>query len=340
MSDEHVPAAAMRGGGLVQDPFNPKDIYYQALPGTQPPPSVNLRQDHAQLATEIYDQGNTGSCTANAAAAAFWYEEKAGRRAQVWGSAGPSRLFIYWLARGGYKNSLHDIPGVWDSGSNSRDAMKGIAVVGACSEADCPFKETAVNSKPSDAAFRDATPHKITSYYRLDPDRPDQDNHLLNVSQKNRIGVVLLENLKKCLTEGYPVAFGFWYYLPGDVMFDTTTKPFVLKDVWNMPHSKFPRHTFPQDLPESLRIRNAQGQVISPGHSVLAIGYDDSRQQVLVQNSWGKDWSLNGCFWMPYAWITDFAASNDFWTIRTTHTPPTSAAKGWQDVHQEILATA
>jgi len=61
----------------------------------------------------------------------------------VWGESGPSRLFIYWLARGGYKNDQHDIPGVEDNGSNSRDAMKGIATVGACSEADCPFGDFA-----------------------------------------------------------------------------------------------------------------------------------------------------------------------------------------------------
>lgn len=367
MSTGPAPAAAIKGGGLIQDPFDPKDHYYQAQASTQPPSSVNLRKDHAQLASEIYDQGDTGSCTANAAAAAFWYEEKAGRRASVWGSAGPSRLFIYWLARGGYQNDNHDIQDVSDSGSNSRDAMRGIATVGACSEDDCPFVKFAeiehdvssitpklesskyddevtrrigniVNKKPSDAAFSNAAPHKITSYYRLDPDRPDADDGKLNKSQKDNIGVTLLENLKKCLTEGFPVAFGFWYYLPGGKMFDKAKKPFVLKDVWNMPNSKFPRHTFPGDLPDELRIKNDKGENMQPGHSVLAIGFDESRQQVLVQNSWGNTWSGDGTFWMPYAWITDFAATNDFWTIRTTHTPPNHTPKLWQAVHQEIMA--
>ncbi|MCJ1455241.1 hypothetical protein MMC28_005595 [Mycoblastus sanguinarius] len=371
MSDGSVPAAANKGGGFIQDRFDSRDQYYQAQASTQPPAFLNLREDHAQLANEIYDQGDTGSCTANAAAAAFWYEEKAGCREKVWGSAGPSRLFIYWLARGGYKKANHDIKNVSDSGSFSRDAMKGIAKVGACSEADCPFVDfdkingdvsgikpklkrqgfevevkkrvdEIVNAKPSNAAFSSAAPHKITSYYRLDPDRPDAEDGKLNTSQKDKIGSTLLENIKKCLTEGFPVAFGFWYYLPGAVMFDETKEPYVLKDVWNMPNSKFPRHTFPENLPNSLRIKDEKGKVEqpSPGHSVLAIGYDESRQQVLVQNSWGKTWSGNGTFWMPYAWITDFAATNDFWTIRTTHTLPDNPPKLWQDVHQEIIAAA
>ncbi|MCJ1376512.1 hypothetical protein MMC20_007755 [Loxospora ochrophaea] len=336
-----IPPAAIRGGGFIQDPFDLEDHYYHAQASTQPPSSVNLREDHALLATKVYDQGNTGSCTANAAAAAFWYEEKAGRREQVWGLGGPSRLFIYWLARGGYANDRHDIEGVSDSGSNSRDAMKGIAKVGACSEADCPFVESGVNTKPTDAAFSSAVSHKITSYYRLDPDRPDADDGKLTTNQKDKIGQALLENLKKCLTEGFPVAFGFWYYLPGENMFDETTTPFVLKDVWkpNSEFPEFPRHTFPEDLPQNRRIRE-NGKIVQPGHSVLAIGYDDSREQVLVQNSWGETWSGNGTFWMPYAWITDFAASNDFWTIRTTHTQPHHRLKRWQEVHEEIMAAA
>ena len=84
-------------------------------------------------------------------------------------------------------------------------------------------------------------------------------------------------------------------------MFDEAEKPFVLKDVWNMPDSDFPRHTFPEDLPDNLRIKDAEGNFEKPGHSVLAIGYDENRQQVLVQNSWGKEWGGIGTFWMPSA---------------------------------------
>ena len=361
MSGDSIPLPVKRASGLKQDRFDPNDHYYHAQDSTQPPPSVNLREEHAVDVSGVYDQGETGSCTANAVAAAFWYEEKTGRRTEIWGSAGPSRLFVYWNARGGYKHDNHDIPDVGDNGSAGREAIKGIAKVGACSEADCPFVDFAgirrdleaklekeavddaakkeiekvVNTKPSDIAFGNAEPHTITSYYRLDPDRPDQDDHTLTTAQKNQIGISLLENLRKCLTEGFPVTFGFWYYLQDkeDVMFDTTEKPFVLKDVWDLGANSFPRHTFPWDLPGERQNKHP------PGHTVLAIGYDDKRRQVLVQNSWGAKWSGDGTFWMPYAWITDFAASNDFWTIRT-ETAPDQAPKLWDKVHQEILAAA
>ena len=61
---------------------------------------------------------------ANAAAAAFWYEDFLGCGGTVWAMEGPSRLFIYWLARGGYKKDDYGIPDVEDGGSNRRDARK------------------------------------------------------------------------------------------------------------------------------------------------------------------------------------------------------------------------
>jgi C1A family cysteine protease len=47
------------------------------------------------------------------------------------------------------------------------------------------------------------------------------------------------------------------------------------------------------------------------GHEVLMVGYDvgatptlrpaGSLPSALIQNSWGADWGIDGCFWMPIA---------------------------------------
>jgi C1A family cysteine protease len=55
------------------------------------------------------------------------------------------------------------------------------------------------------------------------------------------------------------------------------------------------------------------------GHAVVAIGYDISLKKfpiemVKVRNSWGKDWGLNGYFWMPMKFLTS-SKTNDFWVI-------------------------
>lgn len=36
------------------------------------------------------------------------------------------------------------------------------------------------------------------------------------------------------------------------------------------------------------------------GHEMVMVGYDDSQQAFLVQNSWGKDWGDNGFAWISY----------------------------------------
>ena len=52
------------------------------------------------------------------------------------------------------------------------------------------------------------------------------------------------------------------------------------------------------------------------GHAVLAVGYDNSKQAVIVRNSWGNGWADKGYFYMPYAYITNNNLCDDFWTIR------------------------
>ncbi|MEB3299350.1 MAG: C1 family peptidase [Candidatus Sericytochromatia bacterium] len=39
------------------------------------------------------------------------------------------------------------------------------------------------------------------------------------------------------------------------------------------------------------------------GHAVLAVGYDDKKQVVIVRNSWGSDWAAGGYFLMPYSYV-------------------------------------
>lgn len=51
------------------------------------------------------------------------------------------------------------------------------------------------------------------------------------------------------------------------------------------------------------------------GHSTILVGYADSKQAFLVQNSWGTEWGLQGKFWMPYSFLLDPKECDDFWCI-------------------------
>jgi hypothetical protein len=303
----------------MQPSSEPHDQVYVPKKTTRPLSSVDLRRAYPHLFSDIFNQGETNTCTANAVAAAVWYEQKRSeRQPEFFGAAGPSRLFIYWLARGGYKADDHLFGFPCDNGASVQEAMRGIAACGACSDAIWPFSPSNINVVPFEEAFNLASLCEIKCPYRLDPDRVRSNKHHFSAEEKEVRGELVLTNLRKCLTEQHPVVFGLWYRLPASEAFDQQQVPWVLKDVWALPNLVFPRHAFMDDLPEALKIRNLYGEAISPAHIVLAIGYDDERQQILVQNSRGRRWGECGIFWMPYSWITDYAATFDFWTIRAS----------------------
>lgn len=52
------------------------------------------------------------------------------------------------------------------------------------------------------------------------------------------------------------------------------------------------------------------------GHAVLAVGYDEQTERMLVRNSWGADWGIEGYFTMPYDYISNDNLADDFWTLR------------------------
>lgn len=51
------------------------------------------------------------------------------------------------------------------------------------------------------------------------------------------------------------------------------------------------------------------------GHAVVAVGYDDATQRVIVRNSWGVGWGQSGYFTMPYDYITNENLANDHWAV-------------------------
>ena len=129
----------------------------------------------------VYDQGQLGSCTGNAIAAAVQFD----RMKQKLPDFVPSRLFIYYGERviEGTVSS--------DSGAQIRDGIKVVAKQGVPRETDWPYDIAKFTVKPSAKAFRDAKKDQAVSYSR--------------VSQS-------LNQMKGCLASGDPFVFGFTVY--------------------------------------------------------------------------------------------------------------------------------
>jgi C1A family cysteine protease len=154
------------------------------------PAKIDLRPGCPKV---VYDQGEIGSCTANAIAGAIEF----GQIKQKLREFTPSRLFIYYNERVMEGTS----PSV-DSGAQIRDGIKSVAKLGACKEKTWPYSDVnkspepcpscAYAKKPSAAAFSEAAKHKIKAYQRLNSNQ--------------------LSDLKGCLASGHPFVFGFTVY--------------------------------------------------------------------------------------------------------------------------------
>ena len=129
----------------------------------------------------VYDQGQLGSCTANAIAAAIEFE----RMRQKLQDFMPSRLFIY------YNERVMEGTVDSDSGAQIRDGIKSVATIGDCPEAEWPYDISKFADKPPTSCYNDAAKVKAVSYSSV---------------------LQSLNQLKGCLAAGFPFVFGFTVY--------------------------------------------------------------------------------------------------------------------------------
>src|SRR6266478_2259772 len=133
--------------GWMPDVPDQRDLVFAAARTTTPPPAVDLRPGFPP----VYDQGQLGSCTANAIAAAIQYEQIRQKEPKPFA---PSRLFIY------YNERIMEHTVGQDAGAQIRDGMKSVNHIGACPETDWPYvianldrKSTRLNSSHSQISY-------------------------------------------------------------------------------------------------------------------------------------------------------------------------------------------
>ncbi len=140
--------------GWVRDLPDQRDLYFSAPRGAKLPAEVDLR---AKM-PPIYNQGELGSCVANAVGAAVEYDQEVEHPANVFQ---PSRLFIYYNARAleGTTSS--------DSGCQMRDGVKTVVHQGTCPEKEWPYDIAEFAVKPPAKCYTDATKEKVLAYVRV-----------------------------------------------------------------------------------------------------------------------------------------------------------------------------
>lgn len=162
--------------GWKPDLPDQRDLTYKVTHAILPP-MVDLRANFPA----VYDQGDLGSCTANAIAGILEYDQIKQKYKTPFI---PSRLFIYYNERAleGTINS--------DAGAQIRDGIKIVVKNGACKETTYPYAIAKFRLKPPMNAYTEALNYQALKYERLTD----------------------INSYKSCLANGYPFVFGFSVY--------------------------------------------------------------------------------------------------------------------------------
>jgi C1A family cysteine protease len=171
----------------------------KARPAEALPASADLRE----WCSPVEDQGNLGSCTAQAGAGIIeYYERKSfGRHIDA------SRLFLYKVTR-----NLMKMKG--DTGAYLRSTIGAMVLFGVPPEEYWPYTDGPddFDKEPPAFCYSFAQNYKTLKYYRHDPpSAPPED---------------ILNRVKTYLSAGHPAMFGFTVYSSIEQASDTGRIPF------------------------------------------------------------------------------------------------------------------
>ncbi|MNS15440.1 Papain family cysteine protease [compost metagenome] len=131
------------------------------------------------------------------------------------------------------------------------------------------------------AASDESWPYKISFFKQQPPAAADASAAEWKI--KKSTNLANLDDIKTAIADGKSVAFGFMVY--------RNFMRIGANGVMPMP----------------------SGNPIG-GHAVLAVGYDDAKEMLIVRNSWGAGFGDKGYFYMPYAFAKDSEQAMEWYT--------------------------
>jgi C1A family cysteine protease len=155
-----------------------------------------------------------------------------------------------------------------------RTTLKAVVKFGLPPERHWPYDPAAQEAVPDSFVYGFASEFRNVRYVRLDGARQS--------------GSETLETLKSFLAAGFACVLGFG----------------VPSSLTDEPEIPFP----------------TRFDAIRSGQAVVVVGYDDAprirseKGALLVRNSWGTSWGMDGYGWLPYRYVTDRLAA-DIWTV-------------------------
>lgn len=181
----------MRKYDLVKDKVDSRDLMYgkrHAMEIQTLPEKIDLRKK----CSPIVDQGQLGSCTANAIVSGLrefmLLNDKSSNFERL------SRLFLYWWERE-LEGSVYR-----DSGASLRDGMKVLKKEGVCLEVSWPYDIKTFENTPTEKELEEAKNYTISGYQRIKS--IDEIKHALLIDHLVVFGMTVCESFETVGTDG------------------------------------------------------------------------------------------------------------------------------------------
>jgi C1A family cysteine protease len=238
--------------------------------------SVDLRA----YCSPIENQGQLGSCSANAAVGIVEYFERRAFGNYVDGS----RLFVYKATR-----NLLGLTG--DTGAWLRNTMGALVLCGVAPERYWPYTDASpdFDQEPPPFIYAIADNYEAVKYFAHDP--------IAKPTPKAQV----IESVKKYLVAGVPSMLGFFGFGSAFSADDPAAFPVPCDSELQAGAIEWGHAVVAVGYDDKKAITNKNCNKTSTG-------------AFLIRNSWGTSWGNAGYGWLPYDYVT-LGIALDLWSL-------------------------